>query len=95
MSTEPDERALAKDPTNNLFWRFDMRRLTAEEIRDSILAVNGTFNPKMFGPNIFPPLPQEVLATASRPGSGWGKSSPEESARRSIYIRVKRSLRIR
>lgn len=93
MSSQGNESALAKDPTNDLLWRHDMRRLTAEEIRDSILAVGGTFNPKMFGPNIFPPLPKEVLATASRPGAGWGKSSPEESARRSIYIRTKRSLR--
>ncbi|MEK6236561.1 MAG: DUF1549 and DUF1553 domain-containing protein, partial [Planctomycetales bacterium] len=93
MSTKADAGALAKDPSNDLFWRFDMRRLTAEEIRDTILSVGGTFNPKLFGPNIFPPLPREVLATASRPGAGWGKSSPEESARRSIYIRIKRSLR--
>jgi hypothetical protein len=26
------------------------------------------------------------------PGSGWGKSTPEEAARRSIYVHVKRSL---
>ena len=26
------------------------------------------------------------------PGSGWGNSSPEERARRSVYIHVKRSL---
>src|SRR5712691_3171416 len=26
------------------------------------------------------------------PGNGWGKSPPEEQARRSIYIHVKRSL---
>jgi mono/diheme cytochrome c family protein len=93
MSTKPDSNALTADPTNNLFWRFDMRRLTAEEIRDAILSVGGTFNPKMFGPNIFPPLPREVLQTASRPGAGWRNSSPEESARRSIYIHAKRSLR--
>jgi hypothetical protein len=84
---------LAKDPTNNLFWRFNMRRLTAEEIRDSILAVSGAWNPKMFGPSIFPPLPREVLATASRPDAAWGQSSPEEAARRTIYVHVKRSLR--
>lgn len=93
MSSRSNEAALAKDPTNNLFWRFDMRRLTAEEIRDTILTAGGTFNPQMFGPYVFPPLPQEVLATASNPGAGWGKSSPEESARRSIYIHVKRSMR--
>jgi hypothetical protein len=26
------------------------------------------------------------------PGAGWGKSSPEEAARRSVYVHVKRSL---
>jgi hypothetical protein len=84
---------LARDPTNDLFWRYDMRRLTAEELRDSILAVVGTLNSKMHGPEIYPPLPAEVLATASRPDAAWGRSSPEEAARRSIYVHVKRSLR--
>ncbi len=93
MSSAGDEAALTKDPTNELFWRFDMRRLTAEEVRDSILAASGELNSKMYGPSVFPPLPAEVLATASRPGAGWNKSSPEEAARRSIYVHVKRSLR--
>ena len=33
-----------------------------------------------------------MLAGQSRPGSGWGTSTPEERARRSVYIHVKRSL---
>jgi len=33
-----------------------------------------------------------VKAGQSVPGAGWGKSPPEEQARRSIYIHVKRSL---
>jgi hypothetical protein len=33
-----------------------------------------------------------VLDTASRPGAAWGRSSPEQAARRSIYVHVKRSL---
>ncbi len=93
MSSKPNEQALAKDPINNLLWRFDMRRLSAEEIRDSILAVNNSLNrDKMFGPSIYVPIPQEVLAGQSRPGAGWGDSSPEDVTRRSIYIHVKRSL---
>ena len=92
MSAKDDPKALAKDGANMLFWRFNMRRLTSEEIRDSILAVNGTLNLKMFGPSVFPPIPAEVLATASRPKQAWGKSSPEDAVRRSIYIKVKRSL---
>ncbi|MDB5320845.1 MAG: hypothetical protein JWN40_2476, partial [Phycisphaerales bacterium] len=84
--------ALAKDPQNDLFWHFDMRRLEAEEVRDSILAVDGRLNLKMGGPGVFPTIPQAVLAGQSRPGDGWGKSTPEEQARRSIYIHQKRSL---
>ena len=69
-----------------------MRRLTGEEIRDSILAVSGNLNLKMYGPGVYPEIPREVLEGQSIPGRGWGKSSPEEAARRSIYIHVKRSL---
>ena len=46
----------------------------------------------MFGPSIYTDIPDEVKAGQSRPGSGWGKSSPEDRDRRSIYIHVKRSL---
>lgn len=92
MSSGSRPEALAADPENDLFWRFNMRRLTGEEIRDSILAVNGTLNPKMFGPSIYVDIPKAVLATQSVPGKGWGHSSSEEQARRSIYIFVKRSL---
>jgi hypothetical protein len=92
MSARNNAMALAADPANDLFWRFDMRRLSAEEIRDSILAVSGTLNLKMYGPGIYVDIPREVLAGQSRPGYGWGKSSPAEQARRSVYIHVKRSL---
>ena len=71
-----------------------MRRLHAEEIRDSILAVNGSLNRKMYGPSIYPAIPAEVLAGQSMPGAGWGKSPPEEQARRSVYVHVKRSLAV-
>lgn len=92
QSSKAEAVALKKDPENELFWRFDMRRLEAEEIRDSILAANGSLNPKMYGPSILITLPKEVLAGQSVPGAGWGNSSPEEQARRSVYIKVKRSL---
>lgn len=92
MSSQGRPEAMAADPENDLLWRFNMRRLTGEEIRDSILAVNGALNPKMFGPSIYVDIPKAVLATQSVPGKGWGQSSAEEQARRSIYIFVKRSL---
>ena len=83
----------AADPDNSLWHRFEPRRLTAEELRDSMLAVGGTLNPALGGPPVYPPLPDEVLATASRPGDAWGRSSPEDAARRSVFVHVKRSLR--
>ncbi len=92
MSSRGNPEGLKADPMNDLFWRFDMRRLTAEEIRDSILAVCGNLNLKMYGPGVYPEIPREVLEGQSVPGRGWGKSSPEEAARRSVYIHVKRSL---
>ena len=94
MSSEFNVEAYAKDPANDLVWRFDMRRLSAEELRDSILAVNDTLNvDAMFGPSFFSELAPEVLAGQSRPGDGWGTSSEVDRSRRSIYIHVKRSLK--
>jgi hypothetical protein len=92
MASRANPEALAADPVNDLLWRFDPRRLTAEEIRDSVLAVTGTLNPKMYGPGIYVDIPKEVLAGQSQPGKGWGKSPPEEQNRRSVYVHVKRSL---
>jgi len=92
MSSQFSEEAAAVDPANDLFWRFNMRRLGAEEVRDSILAVNGRLNPQMYGPGFYPQISKEVMQGQSRPGAGWGDSSEEERARRSIYIFVKRSL---
>jgi Protein of unknown function (DUF1553)/Protein of unknown function (DUF1549)/Planctomycete cytochrome C len=44
-----------RDPENKLLWTFNRRRLTAEEIRDAILAVSGGLDPSMGGPHPFPP----------------------------------------
>ena len=93
MSSRGREEALANDATNDHFWRFDMRRLSSEEVRDSILWANGTLSEdRMYGPSVFTKIPDEVKAGQSQPGSGWGVSSPEDEARRSIYVHVKRSL---
>jgi hypothetical protein len=92
MSSQGDQAALSRDPTNDLFWRYDMRRLTAEQIRDSILSTSGALNLELGGPSIHTEIPEEILASASRPDAAWGKSTPRQRNRRSIYIHVKRSL---
>jgi mono/diheme cytochrome c family protein len=94
MSSRANAEALKVDPENTHYWRFNMRRLSAEEIRDSMLAVSGLLNKKMYGPSVFPKLPREVLATASNPNAAWGHSPPDEANRRSIYVFVKRSLQV-
>jgi len=44
-----------RDPENKLLWTFNRRRLTAEEIRDAMLAVGGGLDPSRGGPHPFPP----------------------------------------
>ena len=87
-----NERAVAIDPDNRLVWRKNMRRLEAEALRDSILAVSGRLNSAMGGRSVFPVLPAEVLATQSMPGNGWDVSTEGERDRRSIYVFIKRTL---
>ena len=72
------------DPANQLFHRYPARRLTAESIRDSILAVSGKLDPTMFGPSIHPhreePKPYRKLLSGPVDGHG----------RRSLYLKVTR-----
>ncbi|RCL33226.1 MAG: DUF1553 domain-containing protein, partial [Verrucomicrobia bacterium] len=93
MSSRSQEEALAKDPQNKLIWRFNMRRMSAEEIRDNILSVTGQLNLKMGGESFYSKLDEAVLATSSTKGGKWGNSSPEERNRRAVYIKIKRSLK--
>lgn len=92
-SSEGPAESLAADPRNEHLWRRDPRRLTAEEYRDSTLAVSGELNPERFGPWVYPPLAREVLETSSRPDAAWGQSSDADAVRRSLYVHTKRSLR--
>jgi cytochrome c553 len=94
LSSAANEANLKSDPANDLLWRFNARRLSGEEVRDSVLAVSGALNLKQFGPSTYPKIPREVLAGQSVPGQGWPTSPPEEGNRRSVYAHVKRSLRV-
>ena len=46
------EAAAVKDPENRLLWRANRRRLDAEALRDSILAVAGTLSPDIGGASV-------------------------------------------
>jgi hypothetical protein len=86
--------AVRLDPKALLLGRWRQRRLEAEAVRDSMLAVSGRLNPQMGGPGVYPTLPRAVLEGQSRPGDGWGPSDGRQADRRSVYIFVKRSLAV-
>ena len=50
QANEANAANVKADPQNRLWWRHPTRRLEAEAIRDNLLAVAGTLDPKMFGP---------------------------------------------
>jgi hypothetical protein len=75
------------DPANDLLWKFDRHRLDAEELRDSILAISGSFDPSPGGPHPFPPestwtFTQHLPFTAVY-----------DSNKRSVYLMVQRFQR--
>jgi hypothetical protein len=92
MASVGNAAAEKLDPAGALLWRFPPRRMEAETLRDAILAASGQLNLAAGGPGIYPKISREVLETQSRPGDGWGTSSPSEIARRSVYVFVKRTL---
>jgi len=95
MSSRADNRrALAVDESNLLLWRQNLRRADAEVIRDTMLVVSGLLNPKQGGPSVFPTLPKEVHGTQDSSGKGWADSPVDEQNRRSVYLVVKRALKI-
>lgn len=49
QASAPNAAAAAIDADNRLLWRFTPRRLEAEAIRDSLLAISGEWNRQMFG----------------------------------------------
>jgi mono/diheme cytochrome c family protein len=96
MSSLPENlKSPDSDPENDWISHFDLRRLAAEEVRDSILAVCGNLNlNKSEGSSVYPVIPREVLAGQSVPGRNWERSTPEEAASRSVFVHIKRSLAV-
>jgi mono/diheme cytochrome c family protein len=93
-SRAENTRAMSVDPDNRWLWRQNLRRLEAEALRDTILAISGKLNLRMGGRGFFPHLSGEVLAGQSRPGLDWEISSAEELSRRSLYAYVRRTMSV-
>ena len=85
QSTDFNHAAAAIDPENRLLWRMNRRRLEAEAIRDSLLAIGGGLDTTMGG---------TLLPTANR---NYVTSTANinvdiyEAPRRTVYLPVVRS----
>jgi hypothetical protein len=80
------------DAANRYLWRMNRRRLDAEQLRDSVLAVACTLNLKMGGRPVIPPLTAEEK-TGLWAQSQWPASlNADEHRRRSVYLYAKRSF---
>src|SRR5262249_33184635 len=75
-----------------LLWRMPYHRLEVEVIRDATLAASGQLNRAMYGPSMFPVIPQAALSAHSDPDRVWKPSDPVSASRRTVYAFLKRSL---
>ena len=82
------------DPDNQLLWRFNRRRLQAEEVRDSMLAISGQLNRKRGGKSVIVPVGQELVDLLYKPTQWEVTPDSRDHARRSIYLLAKRNLRL-
>ena len=87
--SEPRDPSLI-DPENRLLWRMRLRRLEAEVVRDSILAVSGKLVDRTGGP--------PVLVTARSDGKVVIDKSklrtPTDQWRRSVYLLIRRAYNL-
>ena len=85
-----NDTSLEKDPANNYYARFPRRRLTAEEMGDSLLFVSGQLNQKLGGSHGSFVIP--VAKRRYSQGSPWRPKHPEIETKRSLYLFHHRSI---
>jgi len=94
-SQSPTEKlAIEKDPENDLLWKFGRRRLEAEEIRDSMLAISGRLNAKIGGPSVLVPIDHDLVKMLKRPQYWVSTRDKSEYDRRTMYLIYKRNLQL-
>jgi hypothetical protein len=94
-SRNPDPMAaVRKDPEDRLLWHFPRRRLEAEEVRDAMLAAAGQLNPKAGGPSVVVPVDRDLVGLLYDPTQWMVTKEESEQCRRSVYLLVKRNLRL-
>ncbi len=82
------------DPDNRLMWRHNPRRLTGEELRDSMLAASGVLNDRMLGTSVLLPVEEDLVKLLYKPEQWQVSADVSEHDRRSVYLIAKRNLRL-
>lgn len=86
MASSHSDAAIAEaDPENRMLWKFGLRRLEAEQIRDSILAVSGRLDKELGGKTVPLRNRQFVFNHTSVDHTKY------DSLRRSLYLPVIRN----
>ncbi len=93
-SSSVNAAAVAKDPDDKLLWKFNRRRLEAEEIRDAMLSVSGALNEKQGGPSVIIPIDKTLIDALYKPSQWAVTKDPAEHSRRSIYLIFKRNMHL-
>lgn len=87
LASATDQPAAEADPDNTLLWRFNRRRLSAEEIRDSLLLLGGGLDRTPGRAHPFPPV-ESWAFSQHRPFN-----DVYDTPKRSIYLMTPRLSR--
>ena len=74
MASSHNAKAAVLDPDNRLLWQMPRRRLTAESIRDAMLAASGQLDPGRGGPSLGLELKGNITGAGGNvnpPNWGW------------------------
>jgi hypothetical protein len=85
MSSDNPNIAADADPDNRLLSRFNRRRLSVEEMRDGLLAIDGTIDFTMGGSL------QTGRGTDGENNQGRLSLNPEKLKRRTVYLPLRRA----
>ncbi len=98
QSSSASREAYEQDPQNRWLARAPRYRLSAEFLRDGMLAVSGQLNRRVGGPSVYPSQPHGLWREISHFGYGNGfsaqafyPSDPNGQSRRSMYTFWKRT----
>jgi hypothetical protein len=90
QTSAANDAGMKKDPRNYLLWHMPRLRLDAEAVRDVCLSTSGLLQPKMFGPPVYPPIPEGVMSLGQVKRT-WPSSKGEDRYRRGIYTFIFRA----